>query len=610
MAKVLKTQRSVNQGSKSPQIQMESQAMLLNTNDSQFYLPNDSSMSIEKKDGSTENREKWDNKIDFFFSCLGYSVGLGNVWRFPYLCYKNGGGAFLIAYGTGILFGGIPMFLLETCVGQYTSQGGPNTWNISPVFKGVGYASAIMCFQCNMYFIVLVAWSLYYLVASFTKNLPWATCGNSWNSEHCVTPFDHSSDKFFNHSAAAIATMKSSADEYWLKNVLKQSAGMEQFGGVRWELAICLFVAWLMIYFCLFKGIKWTGKVVYFTSTVPFVCLAIILVRGLTLEGAWNGVKFLFIPDWNRLYSAEMWVEALAQGFYSYGVGFGGVTTLGSYNVKEYNNLNVIVICSIISEITCLVAGLCIFSVLGYMAHVTGQTIDHVADGGPGLAFVAYPNALTQLPISPLWSVMFFVMLIFVALDGQFVCVEGFIAACTDVFPKLRNRRMSFLAAYAMFSFALGFVFVTEAGIYWFEIFNTFSCTGWAMLTIISFQCIAVSYGYGIDRFYDNVQEMLGFYPNRYWKYCWSVLTPGMCIIVIIFSLLKSEPFKYKDYVYPWYGVYFGYFLTFSSLVCIPIYALYMILTNLDNLKSIIRPETQKTKKKEIYKISDEDLSV
>lgn len=302
----------------------------------------------------------------------------------------------------------------------------------------------------------------------------------------------------------------------------------------------------------------------------------------------------------------------MAQGFYSYGVGFGGVTTLGSYNKYKYNNLNVIVVCSIISEITCLVAGLCIFSVLGYMAHVTGQSIAHVADGGPGLAFVAYPNALTQLPISPLWSVVFFVMLIFVALDGQFVCVEGFIAACTDVFPKLRKRRMSFLAAYCLFSFAIGFIFVTEAGIYWFEIFNTFSCTGWAMLTIITFQCIAVSYGYGINKFYDDVKNMLGYYPNRYWKYCWAVLTPGMCMVVVVFSLLNIEPFRYKDYVYPWYGIYFGYFLTLSSLVCIPVYALYKVLTNLNDLKSIVRPKQyhKPEKQKEIYKVSDEDLSV
>jgi solute carrier family 6 GABA transporter-like protein 1 len=166
------------------------------------------------------------------------------------------------------------------------------------------------------------------------------------------------------------------------------------------------------------------------------------------------------------------------------------------------------------------------------MAKVTGKHISEVADSGPGLAFVAYPSALNQLPFAQFWSVLFFVMLIFVAIDGQFVCVEGFVTACTDRWPKLRKRRMAVLGVTCFVSFLTGIIFVTEGGIYWFEIFNTYSCAGWAMLLIMLFQCAAVSYGYGVNKYYENVKSMIGYYPGRFWSLCWSIITPGMCAVI------------------------------------------------------------------------------
>lgn len=568
---------------------MESQAMLLA--DSNAFIKNEIYEDVTEPmpaKSSIHEREKWNNKLDFFFSGLGYAVGLSNVWRFPYLCYKNGGGAFLVAYAFGVFFGGIPMFFLEVGLGQYMSRGGPGTWNISPIFKGIGYASAVMAYLSNLFYIVLLAYSLYFLGMSFNTVLPWASCDNWWNTENCVTPFEHTLDHALDNKS--IDTMKSSAEEFWQLNVLRITNSFDEIGGIRWELLVCLALSWVAIYFCIFKGIKWTGKIVYFTSTFPFVLLAIIMVRGLTLDGAMDGIKYLFIPKWYRLKSSEVWIEAITQAFYSYGVGLGAVTTLGSYNKFKKDCYKECLILAAFSEATCLISGLVIFSVLGYMAKITGKDISDVADGGPGLAFVAYPSALSQLPFAPFWSVLFFLMLIFVALDGQFVCVEGFVTACTDEWPRLRKRRMSFLFVTCFVSFLIGIIFVTEGGVYWFEIFNTYACAGWAMLAIMFFECAAVAYGYGVNRFYENIQEMIGYYPGRFWKYCWAIFTPGMCILVFAFSVIQLQPFKYKDYVYPWYGEMMGLMLAFSSIGCVPLYAIYKFLTNFGNIKNIIRP--------------------
>lgn len=572
---------------------MNSQAILLNSMDSQFYIEGQENKNVPVAKFSTsetsaeDEREQWTNKLDFIFSCVGYAIGLGNVWRFPYLCYKNGGGAFLIPYGIALLFGGIPMFFLEASIGQYMSQGGIGIWGVSPVFKGIGYGTTLMAFWLNTSYIVVLAWALYYLFMSFTYELPWDSCENSWNTPNCITPYMMNANNTLNQSV--IDASKSSVDEFWQLNVLKMTDSMDNVGALRWELALCLGLAWIACYFCIFKGIKWTGKIVYFTSTFPYVLLTILLVKGLSLDGAFEGIKYLFIPDWNRLKSSEVWVDAVTQIFYSYGLGIAAITGLGSYNKFNNNCYKDTIILTILNEGTCLLASLVIFSVLGFLSHVTGKDIKDVADSGPGLAFVAYPSALTQLPISPLWSVLFFLMLLFIGLDSQFCALEGFVTAITDEWPSLKKRRSLFLAASCLLSFIIGLLFVTEGGIYIFNIFNTYACAGWALLTIMFFECIAVSWAYGVDRYYDNIKEMIGYHPPIFWKYCWLIFTPLLCILVFVFSFVNTKPFMYNDYVYPWYGELFGLLMAFSAPVMVPLYAIYKIATNLDNLKDIIR---------------------
>lgn len=179
-------------------------------------------------------------------------------------------------------------------------QGSIGIWQMSPVFKGIGYATAVMSFWLNSYYIVVLAWALYYLANSFSSILPWTTCGNSWNTKYCLTEGGVTN--------ISMNLTVSSADEFWQYNTLQQSNGMDEVGTIRWQLAICLAFAWVLCYFCIWKGIKWGGKVVYFTSMFPYVLLFILLARGLTLDGAWEGIKYLIIPNWSRLTIAEVTV--------------------------------------------------------------------------------------------------------------------------------------------------------------------------------------------------------------------------------------------------------------------------------------------------------------
>uniref|UniRef100_A0A3Q4I6D9 Transporter n=1 Tax=Neolamprologus brichardi TaxID=32507 RepID=A0A3Q4I6D9_NEOBR len=132
---------------------------------------------------TVEERGKWGSKKEFILSVAGAIIGLGNVWRFPYLCYKNGGGAFFIPYILFLLTCGIPLFVLETALGQYTSQGGIMCWRkVCPLFEGMGYASQMIIFYGSISYIVILAWAFLYLFSSFSGELPWATCNNTWNT--------------------------------------------------------------------------------------------------------------------------------------------------------------------------------------------------------------------------------------------------------------------------------------------------------------------------------------------------------------------------------------------------------------------------------------------
>ncbi|XP_034781319.2 sodium- and chloride-dependent GABA transporter 2-like [Acipenser ruthenus] len=214
---------------------------------------------MEVQKGATiKARGQWASKTEFILAVAGQIVGLGNVWRFPYLCYKNGGGMFFVPYLLFLVFCGIPLFLLETALGQYTSQGGITAWRkICPLFEGMGYASQLIVVYTIIFYIIILAWALSYFFHSFSWELSWASCRNTWNTGTCVE-FDKQ-NLTSNWTVPKNAT--SPAMEFWERRVLKISGGIEEVGSLHWEMTLCLLLAWIICYFCVWKGVKSTGKV-------------------------------------------------------------------------------------------------------------------------------------------------------------------------------------------------------------------------------------------------------------------------------------------------------------------------------------------------------------
>ncbi|XP_074511198.1 sodium- and chloride-dependent GABA transporter 3-like isoform X1 [Sebastes fasciatus] len=526
-------------------------------------------------------REQWTRKREYILAAAGNVVGLGNVWRFPYLCYKNGGGVFLLPYCFFAVLCGVPIFLLEAVIGQYTQEGAVTCWTkLCPLAQGTGYSILVIQLFSRTYSIIL-AWALLYLIYCFRDPLPWATCDNPWNTERCVDLTSanwtamHSGNQTVNWTTGNLT--KSSVSEFWERGVLSMSGGIEEVGTVKWELLLCLLACWVACYFCVWKGVRSAGKVVYFTAVFPYVTLAILLIRGVTLPGAWQGVVYYLYPDPSRLADLQVWMEACAQVLFSYGVASGSLITMGSYNkVKNNCYKDSLLLCALNSG-TSFVAGFAVFSALGFMAQKQGIPIDMVVDSGPGLAFIAFPQALAMMPLPQLWAACFFLMLILLGLDTLFAGLETITSAVIDLFPgQMRRpwRREIFLVFFCSISFIVQISLCTQGGVYLFQLVDYYGANGACILFVSVVQCVAVGWAFGADRMCDAIEDMSGQRPLLLFKVCWRYITPLICMVCFIGFFVTYQPLASSGgYVYPNWACGLGWAMALSSVVAVPIWA-------------------------------------
>ncbi|XP_033631672.1 sodium- and chloride-dependent glycine transporter 1-like [Asterias rubens] len=577
--KDLEAVASMNNGSKGdPPSDMSSRADLTKTGD----------------DDEEIARGNWGHKFDFMLSCIGFAVGLGNVWRFPYLCYINGGGAFLVPYCIMLLIAGLPMFVMELGFGQFASRGCITIWTISPVFKGLGYAMCIITALVAIYYNVVISYTLFYLFASFTTVLPWSDCNRSWNTANCVVLSGNDTN-----GTVYLNTSTRPALEFWDNYVLDRSEGLEDMGPIRWQMALCLLLAWTVVFLCIVKGVKSSGKVVYFTATFPYIVLCILLVRGATLPGSLQGVIFYIKPEFDKLLSAKVWKDAAVQIFYSLGPAWGGLHTLSSYNKFDNNFKRDGIIIAFTNCGTSVFAGFAIFSVIGFMAHDSGLPIETVADSGPGLAFVAYPEALARMPVAPLWSILFFFMLFTLGLDSQFVMTETLITAVTDelkgYFRNIAKWKTLITLIVCVTFFLLGLPMTTRGGIYLLTLMDNYSA-GFSLLLIAMLECLVISYAYGINRFDKDMKAMVPSGLELYWKICLMFLAPVVLGFIFVFFCLTYANLTYGAYTYPEFGEALGWLMVVAAIVPVPVYALFFYIkrgygnTALEYLKSGIEP--------------------
>ncbi|RWS04481.1 sodium- and chloride-dependent glycine transporter 2-like protein, partial [Dinothrombium tinctorium] len=426
---------------------------------------NQSQLTLKRNDSMTsiKSRGNWGSKWEFLLSCVGLSVGIGNVWRFPYLAYENGGGAFLIPYLIMLFLAGKPMYFMELAFGQFAGTGPLSIWTCCPIAKGVGAAMVCVSIVVVIYYNVVMSYALYFIYSTFQKELPWNRCDPEWsNGTNCV-------------------------------------------------------------------------------------------IRSLTV-----------------------WQAAASQMFFSLSVSMGGLIMYSSYNDFRHNIFKDAMIVSILDTVTSVISGMVIFSVLGAMSHELGLKVNDVVKSGPGLAFVAYPEALSRLPWPHVWSVLFFLMLFILGLDSEFAILETVLTSLSDEINFLRRHKLKFTVAVGICCFLLGLPCVTRGGQYIFEIMDYYG-GGISLVFIAVFECIAISWVYGYKKFALDIYFMLSKQMGFYWHVTWKYTSPIILAFIAIYSLINHTPLHYGDYDFPSWADSIGWCLTAFIVFQIPFWALIAI---------------------------------
>ncbi|KAI3409917.1 transporter [Globodera pallida] len=534
--------------------------------------------------GGDENRIRgnWSSKLDYLLSAFGYTFALGNLWRFPYQCSVHGGFAFFIPYFVLFLVIALPICFIELSLGQFISLCPLSVWKLSPLFKGIGVSMVFISCIISVYYNIITSWAFYYMINSLKFPLPWATCGNSWNSENCsvwnkgavetcrllsgailangsCVNFGENLVEFGNKSngtATAGPDPRSGvmpSVEYFHNQVLMISTGIVDFQTVNWQLAICLLISWLFVFLCSFKGIKTSGKVVYFVVVFPYVALVALFIRFITLPGSVDGLLHYMRPDWTALYDLTAWGDAAIQVFYSLSTCTGGFIMLSSYNRFHNNIFSDLWAIGIVDCVTSVLISSLVFSAIGFVV------------------FVFFVEALSKLPVAQIYSLLFFTMVAFVVFNSELFIVETIVSSICDQFPERLRRNHRHVLTFTLFTFfLLGLPLCTAAGIYWIILFEHFSAT-WPLIIIGFFEVMTVCWIYGVDNFLDNIKWMIGFYPPVYllWKIFWKFFCPIILLALLSLVWLQHVPLQYNSFLYPRWSVVFGWTISLSPVIII-----------------------------------------
>ncbi|KAJ8250965.1 hypothetical protein GJAV_G00215660 [Gymnothorax javanicus] len=519
-------------------------------------------------------RPAWDSKLQYFLAQVGFSVGLGNIWRFPYLCHQNGGGAFLLLYVVLLLVVGVPLFFLELAAGQAIRQGSIGVWkHISPKLSGIGYSSCVVCFFVALYYNVIIAWSLFYLGNSFQYPLPWERCPAAGPNR------------------TVMECSKSSPTSYfWFRKALDITDSIEETGEFNTIMTGCLLAAWAIVSLAMIKGIKSSARVMYFSSVFPYLVLLCFLIRGLLLDGASEGLTYMFYPKVEIWGNVQVWRQAATQVFFALGLGFGSVIAYSSYNPPQNNCHRDALSVSAINFMTSVLASLVVFAVLGFRAkniamdcvvrnvelltamsstgsahepwlpafnmtdprsvsltdyrlwfsHYGSLFRGNITDcdlekemskgvEGTGLAFIAFTEAMALLPASPFWSALFFLMLLNLGLSTMFGTMQGILTPLMDNFSLLGRHKTLLTVLSCALGFVIGLLFTQRCGNYFVTMFDDYSAT-LPLLVVVVFETLSVAWLYGADRFLDDIEAMLQWRPPALYKYMWKYV----CLLAMI----------------------------------------------------------------------------
>jgi len=477
---------------------------------------------LEKK------RENWGSRSGFVLAAIGSAVGLGNLWGFPYKVYDHGGGAFLIPYVFAMLVVGVPLLILEFSLGHMTQRAAPDAYRgVSRRTEPVGWWGIILGFVIITYYPVILAYCGSFLVEcvdgifSNAGELAWKGKGIDAVGKH----FDS-----YLQSWPAEAVEAGQVKPWALGNLVP-------------PIVCSLAVMWVLMYLCICRGVRLVSKVVMITVPLPWIMLCILAVRGLTLPGAARGLNFYLDPQWEQLAKPETWRWAFGQMFFSMSLAFGVMITYASFLHRKSDLNNNAAIIGLADVGTSFVAGIAVFATLGAMSFATQQAgeavgVANVAKGGPGLAFVAFPYALAQLPGSAWFGAVFFIALLTLGIDSAFSITESVL---TSVVDKTGWHRGKTLIGMTVVGFAAGLIYCTRGGLNWLGAMDGFINEPHGGIVLLGLlECAVVGWAYRIKRLREHANERSDWRLGCWWDIIIRYVAPVFLSALFSWSVLKQ----------------------------------------------------------------------
>jgi len=464
---------------------------------------------------SPSHRPQWNTHIGFLLAAIGSAIGLGNIWRFPYLCYKNGGGAFLIPYFLALLIIGIPFMILEIGIGHKMRGAAPTSFSkVNSKWEWLGWWQIIfVMFGIVLYYSVVISWCVNYFIFSF--NLNWGPDPNN----------------------------------FFFTKFLALTKHPFEMGSIRAPLLFSLGVVWFLNWLIVFKGVeKGLERANKIFMPLLFVLILILVGWSLKLPGALSGLGVYLKPDFEKLRQVGVWIDAFSQIFFTLSLGFGIMIAYASYLPKKTQIVKDSVTISIVNCSFSLIAGVGVFCVLGYMAHKLSLPMDKVVSKSIGLAFVAFPKVISMLPVlAKVFGILFFSCLVIAGLSSSVSILEAFASGIIDKFGYPRKVVVSILS---LLGFLGSLAFITQAGLFWIDIVDHF-LTQYGLIIGGVLECVLIGWIYKASKLRMHILSCSKLSPL--WDYLIKIVIPASLGIILINGLVKEVSSPYGEY--PWLAI-------------------------------------------------------
>jgi NSS family neurotransmitter:Na+ symporter len=435
-----------------------------------------------------DEREQWGTRLGFIFAAMGSAVGLGNIWRFPYMAYGHGGGAFLVPYLVALFVVGIPLMMLEFGLGHWARSGAPQALaKIHPRFSWIGWwAVTFVMFGIVVYYAVVIGWCLCYFVASFTR---------AWGEQPVA---------YFKKLIVTTETLYDAEAKEFV------------FGAMNWRVVGALAVVWVLNWSITFFGIK-RGVERANKIFIPLliVLVGVLVVWSFTFTGASRGIRFYLNPDWSVLQKPDVWTAAFTQIFFTLSLGFGIMIAYASYLPRESDIPMDAFLTSVGNCGFSIFAGFAVFCTIGYLAQSYGVEVaqlegalakENLSLQGGGLVFMTYPVVLNKIAGGAFFGVIFFLALTMAGLSSSISIVEAFTTATLDRFKLPRRVVVSILCTVG---FLGGLVFCTGSGAYLLDVVDGFLTT-YGLTLVALIECLIVGWYFGPRRLRAHLDDAAG----------------------------------------------------------------------------------------------------